>query len=247
MSDDARGRFFAALGRPFTSEEIFDAIPDIVFFIKDRAGRYVAVNRTLVERSGATCPEELLGRTAQEVFPGAMGEGFSEQDAAVVRDGRGIEGQLELHQYPRGRPGWCLTTKSPVRDAGGVTIGLTGISRDLQPRPDRDSDLAAVAGVLARIRTGLDAPLPLATLAEDAGLSTYQLDQRIRVLFGISAGQYVIRTRIEAACHRLRQTSQAISAIALECGYSDQGAFTRQFRQTTGMTPRAYRERAGRD
>jgi len=32
--------------------ELFEHVPDAVFFVKDRAGRYLAVNRSLVERCG---------------------------------------------------------------------------------------------------------------------------------------------------------------------------------------------------
>ena len=99
------------------------------------------------------------------------------------------------------------------------------------------SDMAALSVVLDHIRENLDQPLHLPELAAMAGLSTYQLDQRIRSLFGISAGQYVARARIELACNRLRQTDQPISRIALDCGYADQAAFARQFRRSTGLTP----------
>jgi AraC-like DNA-binding protein len=32
-----------------------------------------------------------------------------------------------------------------------------------------------------------------------------------------------------------------LSELALECGYADQAAFTRQFHKTVGLTPGAYR------
>ena len=32
--------------------ELFEHVPEAAFFVKDRAGRYVAVNRSLVERVG---------------------------------------------------------------------------------------------------------------------------------------------------------------------------------------------------
>jgi AraC-like DNA-binding protein len=32
-----------------------------------------------------------------------------------------------------------------------------------------------------------------------------------------------------------------LSELALECGYADQAAFTRQFRKSVGLTPGAYR------
>jgi AraC-like DNA-binding protein len=73
-------------------------------------------------------------------------------------------------------------------------------------------------------------------------LSVYQLDQRIRGLFHLSAGQFITQTRIEKACNLLKCTNESIANIALDCGYSDQSAFTRQFKQTAGLTPKAYRK-----
>jgi AraC-like DNA-binding protein len=52
-----------------------------------------------------------------------------------------------------------------------------------------------------------------------------------------------VKVRIDAACVKLRDTPQAIAQIALDCGYSDQSAFSRQFRQTVGMPPLAYRRK----
>src|ERR1041384_5535485 len=50
--DDARDRLLRALERPFAGDELFDAVPDIVFLLKDAEGRYAAVNQTLVARTG---------------------------------------------------------------------------------------------------------------------------------------------------------------------------------------------------
>jgi len=46
---------------------------------------------------------------------------------------------------------------------------------------------------------------------------------------------------LEAALQRLHQSDASIAAIASECGYSDQSAFTRRFRQTIGFSPSEYR------
>jgi len=76
-----------------------------------------------------------------------------------------------------------------------------------------------------------------------AGLSPYQFDQRIRKIFQITAGQFLHKVRMDAAVRRLRETNDSVAMIALDCGYSDQSAFTRQFRATVGLTPRAFRGR----
>ena len=46
--------FMGLLDPPFTGEELFDHLTDTVFFIKNREGKYLSVNQTLVSRCG--CP-----------------------------------------------------------------------------------------------------------------------------------------------------------------------------------------------
>ena len=78
-------------------------------------------------------------------------------------------------------------------------------------------------------------------LARGAGLSVYQFDKRMQRIFGITAGQLIQKTRIEAALQRLRGADGSIADIALACGYSDQSAFTRKFREAVGLSPSEYR------
>ena len=120
---------------------------------------------------------------------------------------------------------------------------MVGISRDLNVPALPDTDLQGLSRILDHVRDHIDEPLRLEPLAESAGLSVYQLDQRIRALFHLSAGQYITKVRIDAACHALTHTATPIANIALDCGYGDQSAFTRQFKQSLGITPGAYRGR----
>lgn len=240
-STDPRARFIAALGGAYLGEELFDAVPDTVFFIKDRAGRYVALNRTLVTRSGRKHRNELIGRTTLEVFPGALGEHYAAQDRAVVDEGHSIHGRLELHLYPSGEEGWCLTWKEPILDAHGAIIGLSGISRDTTTIAGPIADMPAVSRAIEHIHKHLDQPLRMADIARAAGLSAYQFDIRMRSLFGLTPGQYLIRERIALACTQLKRTDLPISRIALDCGYGDQAAFTRQFHRSVGLTPTRYK------
>ncbi|MBI1246063.1 MAG: helix-turn-helix domain-containing protein [Alphaproteobacteria bacterium] len=239
--DDARTQFLKRLGRPFPGEDLFDAIPDTVYFVKDGAGRYVAVNRTLADRTGFSAKARLIGCTAREVFPGVLGERIAAQDRAVLASARPIHAKLERHLYPGGAEGWCLTWKEPILGRDGTVIGLCGISRDLQPAAGPARDIADVARALDHVARNLDRPLRAGALARRAGLSAYQLDQRIRALFGISTRQYIVRARMELACSRLRGSDSPIGEVALECGYGDQAAFARQFHHSVGLTPRQYR------
>lgn len=244
-SADSQRDFFSRLAAPFTGEAVFDCLPDLVFFVKNQRCEYVVVNQTLVERCGRRDKSNLLGLRADEVFPQPLGEIYRAQDESVLRSGRAILNQLELHFYAQGGRGWCLTNKLPLHDRANRVIGLVGISKDLQAAHERSEDYSAVAKAVQRIQKNFAEPLRIGELAAEAGLSPYQFEQRIRKIFQLTPGQLIQKTRMEAAVQRLRETNDAIATIALDCGYSDQSAFTRQFKQTVGLSPSEYRAACG--
>ena len=229
--------FLLQLAEPFTGEALFDCLGDLVFFIKNIRGEYVVVNQTLVERCGRRDKNELIGRRADEIFPSPLGQTYRAQDERVLKNGGAIRNQLELHFYPSGARGWCLTNKLPLRDRAGCVAGLVGISKDLQSANERSEDYSRVAKVVQHIQTNFGEPLRVQELAVRAGFSPYQFEQRVRKIFQLTAGQLIQKVRMEHAVRQLRETDAAIAAIALDCGYSDQSAFTRQFRQAVGMSP----------
>jgi AraC-like DNA-binding protein len=236
-----QSNFFASLAEPFTGEALFDALGDVVCFVKDARGRYVVVNQTLVDRCMATAKADLIGRTAAEVFPAPLGKRFADQDAALLRSGQALLNELELHLYPSGRQGWCLTTKRPLFGKDGRCAGLAGTSRDLLQADESGEAYATVGNAVAYARRHLDAQLSLDHLAGLANLSRYQLDQRVRKIFRLSVGQLLLKFRMDQATQRLRDTEEPVATIGADCGYADQSAFARQFRRTVGLTPREYR------
>jgi AraC-like DNA-binding protein len=185
-----------------------------------------------VERCGRRDKSELIGRRADEVFPLPLGRGYREQDEQVLDGGLAIRDQLELHFYPTGQCGWCITNKIALRGHDGRIAGLYGASKDLQGANEKSEDFSQVAEAVRRIRTEYGQPLHVGDLAGRAGLSVYQFEQRIRRIFHVSAGQLVQKIRLEAAVEQLRETEESIATIAVRCGYSDQSAFTRKFRET---------------
>ena len=239
MTTAARGARAQELHHPFAA--LFDAVADTVFFLKDCEGRYTAVNRTLVQRLGRRRKAEVIGQTAFDLFPAPLGSRIRAQDRQIAAGGRPLHGALELHLYPAGGEGWCLTWKEAVRDPAGRIVGVAGLSRDLQAPAEPADGLSGLSAALDHLRSHIDGPLRLEELARRAGLSAWQFDQRLRLLFGLSAAQYVTRTRIDRALSRLRGSADPISQIALDCGYADQTSFTRQFRKSVGLTPHAYR------
>ena len=222
-------------------EQLFDHTPDIAFFIKDTAGRYLVVNDSLVERHGLRGKSQMLGRRPSDVCPGDFGRIPAEQDATVLRTGRPIIERLELHWNTPHKPVWCLTTKLPMRDASGAVCGIIGISKDVRaPMPAKEIP-AEIAAAMRHLETEFCYPLTPSALARIAGLPAARFARIIRRIFGITPTQIIAKTRIVAASRLLRETDRTVAEIAHECGFTDHSAFTRAFRAVTSVTPTQFR------
>ena len=227
---------------PVLLEQLFDQTPDVAFFIKDSAGRYLVVNQSIVERHGLQRKAQLIGRRPCDVCPGDFGRIPSAQDVAVLRTGRPLLDHLELHWYAPHKPGWCLTTKLPMRDANGNIVGLIGISRDVRA-PIATGDIPVeFAAALDHFENNLSASTTPSALAQRARMAPPRFARLMKRFFGLTPSQFIAKTRIAAASRMLRERDETVADIAIACGFYDHSAFTRTFRAMTGVTPTQFRD-----
>ena len=74
------------------------------------------------------------------------------------------------------------------------------------------------------------------------GTNRTSLQTKFRDQIGVSVRQYIIKTRIQAACVMLKNTSLAIAEIAERTGFSDETTFVRAFKKQTSLPPGEYRK-----
>ncbi len=222
-------------------EEVFDALADAAYFVKDHTGRYVSVNQSLVERCGFKHKREMLGRTVGQVFPPELAATYERQDREVLQ-GHRLHNKLELHWQRPGRPVWCLTMKVPLRDGQGQIVGLVGISRDLREPGEAGAIPPGVACALDHLEQHFDdEAMSPAYLAKLAGMNTTRFARAVKRIFQLTPGQLITQTRLNEAARRLRETADSVAEVALACGFCDHSAFTRAFRAATGVTPTQFR------
>jgi len=220
-------------------EALFDSIPDVLFFIKDREGRYTHVNATMLRRLDLRSRKDIIGRRASEVYPSGLGANYGLQDQQVLQ-GAVIDNLLELHLFSDQEPGWCLTCKRPLVVDGQVA-GIIGISRDLSSREGVESDYLSLREALVHMNLHYAENVRIDDLLAITGFSRSKLERTFQKVFQLTPLQLLTRIRIQAAMHRLHGPG-SIAAIAQACGFSDQSAFTRRFVAIVGMTPREYRQ-----
>lgn len=91
----------------------------------------------------------------------------------------------------------------------------------------------------------LDSRLSLKKLSEDLEVYPKDLSQVINENFKKNFFNYVNAYRVEEFKNRVldpKNDTYTLIAIAYDCGFNTKSAFYRIFRQSTGMTPSAYKE-----
>ncbi|MDO5678956.1 MAG: AraC family transcriptional regulator [Pelistega sp.] len=224
---------------------LLNRITSLVFFVKDREAKYVLANQTLATRCGFGGVKELLGQTSTDVFGSSLGESYTEQDFLVLKEGNKIIDKLELHSYRTGEPGWCLTHKLPIYDVKEHIIGMVGVSLDIHSEETNQPETnERIHNAVRYIRQNFDQSLNMETLANLANISISQFDRTFKKLFHMTPTQYIQKVRFEKAIELLRQ-DLSITEISVLCGYSDHSAFSRQFKQLTGLSPSQFKEGMG--
>jgi AraC-like DNA-binding protein len=97
------------------------------------------------------------------------------------------------------------------------------------------------------IEENLSTAISLDELAGLVRLSTSYFSAAFKVSFDMSPHNYIISRRVEHAKHRMANSSDSLSEIALDCGLADQAHLSRIFRRATGTTPSAWRRFIGQE
>jgi AraC-like DNA-binding protein len=145
------------------------------------------------------------------------------------------------------------------RDQEAAKASLVTASHILQAEIDRCSGANGFArGGLAtwqivRVRAYIDSNLHHAIHIRDlsavARRSPAHFSRKFKLAVGVSPHAYVVRRRLERACHLMITSAASLSEIALSVGFSDQAHLCRLFRQAFGQSPANWRrdlEPAGR-
>lgn len=108
---------------------ILDTVRAMIWF-KDASNRILRCNRAAAEWAGMT-PEQIEGRTADEIFPAARARAYHAQDLAVIASGRPKIGELEEIRLPGGGRRWVQRDTIPYRDGAGAVVGVVVIAFDV--------------------------------------------------------------------------------------------------------------------
>jgi AraC-like DNA-binding protein len=227
---------------PGALHPLYDLMPDVSFFMKDTAGRFVALSRLGCEFCGVKTEADAFGCTDLDFFPEGRAAEYMADDQLVMSTGQAIVNRIEPAPEMVGSPRLVVTNKVPVRDRQGKIIGVAGFSRRVEHLRCATNVIRKLAAAVDQMHQDYAATTDTADLAKQAGLSTSQFERLCRKALGSSPRQYLQRVRIEHACLFLVESEDTVAAIAQRCGYYDHAHFTKAFAALKGLTPTAFRK-----
>jgi PAS domain S-box-containing protein len=134
---------------------LIDNIPDAIY-VKDIDSRKTIANLADVHNMGLQSEAEVLGKDDFGLFPKEIAEGFVADDQAVIQTGQPVINREEYVMNAQGEKRWLDTSKIPLRDEKGQTIGLVGIGRDITERKkaetERERLIAELQDALADVK-----------------------------------------------------------------------------------------------
>ncbi|MGB7890386.1 MAG: PAS domain S-box protein, partial [Microcoleus sp.] len=118
---------------------ILESTPDIIV-VKDREGRYVAINSFVANFFFDGKPiEEIVGKDDSELMPPEAAVPIMAKDREIMEAGTTETYEEEI--YNGETSNYFLTTKSAWRDAQGNIIGLIAIARNINDRKQAETEL----------------------------------------------------------------------------------------------------------
>jgi AraC-like DNA-binding protein len=141
------------------------------------------------------------------------------------------------------------------RDRDAAKASLVTASHILQAEIERCSGANGSTGVglaawqmlrvRAYIESNLHRTIHIRDLSAVARRSPAHFSRKFKLAVGESPHAYVVKRRLERACHLMMTSAEPLSEIALSVGFSDQAHLCRLFRQAFGRSPAHWRrERA---
>jgi len=223
--------------------QLFDLLPDVFLFVKDRKHRFVRGNKALLQMLGLENEEQLVGFCDLDFSPTLLAHKYIEEDRKVMTSKKALLNQVWLVAGKGSAPRWYTCSKIPLLDSKQQCIGLAGFLRYYDHEVETLPAYQKMLPVLQYAEKYFAHGASVAEMAKKSACSENQFRRNFFKIFRMQPQHYLQRLKIEAACKLLRDSKLGLGQIAIDCGFYDQSTFTRYFKKVMNLTPLAYRKR----
>lgn len=227
---------FTTLVAPFVS-----LFSDVIFYVKDRYGRYIMCNDKFCELCKVHSKSEIIGKTDYDFRDPFFALLYCESDKKVIEKESAIINKVELIPDVSGFNKLVVCSKFPVKNHYGETIGVAGAYREVDEHTDFSLPHKKLEVIVQRIHRQYSEKFNFRDLARSTGMTYKDFMDRFKNLFRVTPSEYLARVRVQAACKNLLNTNWTITEIALKTGFYDHSHLIRVFSRYVGVSPSSYR------
>jgi PAS domain S-box-containing protein len=133
-------------------------------WLKDARGEYLAANQPQADALGVARPEDLRGRTDDDLRPPEIAKRIREEETEVRASGMRRMGEdiFEVGSDKR----WMETFQAPIFDDEGAVIGTVGFSRDVTERKYIEGELENAKTLLESALDQTPIPMMMASVPD---------------------------------------------------------------------------------
>ncbi len=120
---------------------VMSHVPHFIFW-KDRDSVYLGCNENFAKAAGLEGAEDIIGKIDHElVWKGKNADYQIKSDKEVMESNMAMLNVEESQELADGKEITVLTSKVPLKDAGGDVIGVLGISTDITEQKEKEKAL----------------------------------------------------------------------------------------------------------
>lgn len=139
----------------FLFSTLMKHIPDSIYF-KDEKSRFIAVNDATAKKMELDNPRQLIGKSDFDFFTLDHADQAFRDEQEMMNQNRSIIGVEEKETWQDGTVTWVSTTKIPLQNENGKTIGTFGISRDITNKKEIEQKLKTYIEELKQLNANKD-------------------------------------------------------------------------------------------
>ena len=220
--------------------DLFNFVPEIQFWIKDKTFRYITVNKGFLDNYSLQSLQDIIGKTDFDISPYYIAEQFRSDDLKVIK-GKSVVNRVELVVANELTLNWYITNKRPLYSKGKTIIGTCGITQPLKKSNKLISHIVELEETILFIHNNINRNIQNKELAIIANRSLSAFERKFHKVFNMSPQQYIKKYRVQQAAKLLINSTNNLIDIAFKTGFSDQSHLIREFKKIIGKTPHQYR------
>ncbi|MGJ8655137.1 MAG: helix-turn-helix domain-containing protein [Akkermansiaceae bacterium] len=236
--------FLDSLRNGQLSLEMFELLPDVYLWVKNRDGEFEYATGAFLKLHGFDSNDEILGLTDLDLYTSAIASQFRVDDLEVMQAGVELKKKAVIVPNKRGGVDWREESKIPLYGVNNYVVGMACISRLIGfpegvPGPSQLQNISAIVGYVYKC---VRQDIKVVDLAAYADVSLSTLERMFKEYMGTTPKKFILQAKMLVVCEHLIKGNESIRSVGEIIGYDDHANFTRAFRKLMGMSPSQYRK-----